>query len=86
MRSPLLTFRSGSTPRSRSDGTPPAAEMHFKVSVDGQLVLEEDIAERGLVEKDLDTSAWAGKSARLSLSVTSPDANGCVFGVNGSPR
>ncbi len=69
-----------------ADRARPGAKLHFKVSVDGQPVLEEDVGQRGLVEKDLDTSAWAGKSARLSLSVTSPDANGCVFGVNGSPR
>lgn len=69
-----------------ADNARPGAKLHFKVALDGQPILEEDVDQRGLVEKDVDTSPWAGKSARLALSVVSADANGCIFGVNGSPR
>lgn len=69
-----------------ADNARTGAVVHFKVAVDGQAIFEEDVGQRGLFQKEIDTSAFAGKSARLALSVVSPDANGCIFGVNGSLR
>jgi len=55
------------------------------VQVDDKVLLEEDVKEKKLVTRDLDTQALAGKSAKVTLSVISGSPEGCVFGVDGSP-
>jgi hypothetical protein len=76
-----LHLRYGLADNARAD-----AKVHFKVLAEGALLLEEEVSGRGLLEKDLDTSALAGRSARLVLSVSAADTNLCIFAVNGSPR
>ncbi len=53
--------------------------------MDDQPVLEEDVRERTLTVRDIDTSTPAGNPAKVTFVVTSPQANDVVFGVDGSP-
>ena len=46
---------------------------------------DEVVKEKKLVTRDLDTQALSGKNAKVTLSVTAPSADGCIFGVDGSP-
>ncbi len=68
-----------------ADSSRPNAEVHFKVLVDGQLLFEEDVREKKLQVREVETPGMFGKSAKVTLVVTSPAADGCVFGVDGSP-
>jgi hypothetical protein len=69
-----------------SDASRADAKVHFKLTAGDQVLLEEDVSGRKLLEKDLDTSALAGKPEKLVLSVTAPDVTWCIFGVGGAPR
>jgi len=63
-----------------------AGTVHFKVLVDDQVVLDEDVTERGkLATREVDTARWSGKPGKVVLVTTSPAADGMVFGVDGSP-
>jgi hypothetical protein len=71
-----------------ADGARGDVTVHFKVTVDDQVVLEEDVHERGkLIVRDVETPAFDGKLAKVILATTSPSpgADGCLFGVDGSP-
>ncbi len=68
-----------------ADLSRPDAQVHFKVQVGDQVLLEEDVAGRKLLEKDLDTSALAGKTAKVSFAVTAANIQWCIFGVGGGP-
>jgi hypothetical protein len=76
-----LHLRYGLTDHSKND-----ALVHFKVLVGDKVVLEEDVRERKLVEKDLDSSAFAGTTGKVSFVVSSPAPEWCIFGVDGGPR
>jgi hypothetical protein len=68
-----------------ADAARNGCQVHFKVSADDQVILEEDVHDKKLVTREIDTPAFAGKLAKLTLAVTAPSADGCVFGVDGSP-
>jgi hypothetical protein len=69
-----------------ADSSKPNAQVHFVVRVDDLPVLEEDVQGRGLRSVEIDTSPFAGKRAKVTFLTTSPNAQGCIFGINGSPR
>jgi hypothetical protein len=76
----LLKLRYGLADGSRN-GT-----VHFKVLLNDQVILEEDVTEKGkLVTRDVDTSTQGGKPGKVVLVTTSPSADGMLFGVDGSP-
>lgn len=59
--------------------------VHFKILVDDRVVLEEDVTEKKLVTREVDTSTRGGTSGKVTLVTTSPAPEGMVFGVDGSP-
>jgi hypothetical protein len=77
----VLKLRYGLADGSRS-GT-----VHFKVLLDDQVLLEEDVTEKGkLIARELDTSTRGGKPGKVAFVTTSPAADGMLFGVDGSPE
>ena len=58
------------------------AQVRFQVLVDGQPLLEEEVTGKGLREKALDTSAFAGREAKVAFVTRAANANWCIFGVD----
>ena len=59
--------------------------VHFKVLVDGRTVLEEDVKEHKLVEKDVDTSTEMGRRSKVTFVATASPVEWCIFALDGGP-
>jgi hypothetical protein len=68
-----------------ADVASPTGSVHLQVTVDGQPLLDEEVTGKGLHEKELDTTAFAGRNARVAFTVRSQNPSYCIFGVGGGP-
>ncbi|MFN7131599.1 MAG: hypothetical protein ACK4N5_05915 [Myxococcales bacterium] len=76
-----LSLRYGLEDSSKADAT-----VRFRVLVDGRPLLDEEVTGKGLKTKELDTSAFAGRDATVTLVTSSPSADWAIFAVDGGPR
>lgn len=62
-------------------------KVRFRVTIDGKQLVDEEIGDKRLRDRQLDTTGWRGKRAKVVFSVVPVgDANWAIFGFDGGPE